>query len=1000
MENKKINPQNEVNEFVVVYPPIKEINDLTDTKKYLMFFTKVAKRSSFLGTPIKDYTKVKNRNSNNSINYEKEKHKELDKGQEKNENDKNNYYLIDKDINLRNSKLKRTQDIKHALENFLRISDLIEKISKFFEEFRDNLMKTKKSKTLKKERKGGAKAEEENEKYIESYIESIISKLADTVIIEKYNKNQFIMKMNDIGDNCYFLLSGKLSVLKPVEYHVELTYDDYMQYIANLMKYNEYELIESIRHINQNFIDVGLLEDLRDFLKSYFIIKLNRDINYLFDKNKFDIKFIKKRFELFSLSFEDYELSTEKINSHIEEINKGSLIKERDLRDYLNKITTPKPEHFTRLATNPHIFNEDKYKVTIFKYEDFLYLKPGAFFGETALDSTAHKRNASIRTEEDCIILSLKNEIYKSLLSESNKRLKSFDVIFICKNFFFNDISPIIFNKRYFSLFKLINKAKGDIIYKQNESLSSVYFIKEGNVKLEINISILEIYNLIKKYFEILTNNPNLKINQNELKEIKEVYLDDKNMTNIRGQTYIFKEQLKIKRKFDLYSSNLFDTLGLEEFFLNNDYLCSCKVISKEAKMFEINADSLNVIITNEKQIHYTYYQLILRKLISLIKRLNTIKKYYINQLNYRIKENFFGTEVPRNRLIKGQTGDLKPFTKPYKKKSEPKIIKAYNNKLEKEEIKIDFFPLNKDNLKYHTRNSNFWNSDLNTINTKGKESLTYDNFKNYLKKTEKNNKIKIKLSSDNISKKKEDKNKEINSLISNTEENKLLSTTQMTKVEASNEANKEIERNKRIMETTIIKVGKNYLSLKEIGNRVKNVNNSNNSELSIVQNFCFKTFNNIKNKSLINNNSLGKKSQIINRTENHYCVGNNKNNKDTNNINLNTDSSFKNNIMSKTCKTNNLYINKLPYIPINTYNNFTNLLIKNNLSYYNRFNLKNRVKGNLFKSTKIVNKKYKQNNNYSRTYFDNNKSNFNVILTNDSNPILKEKSKSKNKIK
>ena len=108
---------------------------------------------------------------------------------------------------------------------------------------------------------------------------------------------------------------------------------------------------------------------------------------------------------------------------------------------------------------------------------------------------------------------------------------------------------------------------------------------------------------------------------------------------------------------------------------------------------------------------------------------------------------------------------------------------------------------------------------------------------------------------------------------------------------------------------------------------------------------------------------------------------------------------SLKNNIFSKASKGKNLYNNHLPHLPINTYNNFSNMLIKSNLSHYNKFNLQNRLRGNIFKSTKIVNKNYRQNN-YNRIYLDNNKSNFNVILTNDSNPILKERIKHNKKKK
>jgi len=443
MENNIPRTKIEINEYVQVYPSIKNIFESSDSKKFLYLFSqKTYKRASFIPTSqinkITNNRKYSRQMSNSSLNVEMEKEFDKDIEKEKKLNEKRDYFLINKDIQLRKNKSKRTQDIKHALESFLRQSDLIEKTAKFFEEYRDNLNQMKKSKIKKKDKKEeGSKNEEESEKHIEAYIESLISKLADNVIIEKYKKNQFVVKMNDVGDNCYFLLSGKLSVLKPVEYHIEITYDEYMQYIANLIKNNEHEIIDNIRRINQSYVDIGLVEDLRDFIKSYFFIKLKKDINYLFDTNNFDISFIDERLKLFNLSYEDFNLSKDNIMEQIEKINITSLMIERDVKEYFNKIIVPNEDDYFRLNNNPHILEDTKKKVTIYKYEDFLYLKPGCFFGETALDSNINKRNATIRTEEDCIILSLKNVIYQALLSDSNKKLKSFDVVFICKNFFF-----------------------------------------------------------------------------------------------------------------------------------------------------------------------------------------------------------------------------------------------------------------------------------------------------------------------------------------------------------------------------------------------------------------------------------------------------------------------------------------------------------------------------------------------------------------------------------
>ena len=873
----------EQNENIKVYPSIKSAIDYSESKKYLPLFSK----------------KISNKASSNSVSISN--NQEIVKENEHNlNNTEDEMYLINKGLEQAKTKSKRTGDIKSALENFLRKSDLIEKIIKFFEENSRDKSKLK--------RGGKNEIEEEKEKLTEIYISSIISKLADNVGIEIYKQNEFVVKMNEIGHDCYFLVSGILSVLKPVEYHIELTYDEYIQYLANLIKNKEYEIIDNIRRVNQNYIDLGLAEDLESIIKSYVIIKLKKDINNLFKQGKFTKEFIENRFKLFNLSFEDYNLDSSTINQHIEEIMKGSTLKEKDLKEFLDSVMTPKQENLKILKANDHIFENIKHKYTIFKYEDFLYLKPGSFFGESALDSDIQKRNATIRTEEDCVILSLNNDIYKNLLFENNKKLKSFDVVFICKNFFFNDISTTIFNKNYFSAFKLISKTRDDIIYSQQENLTSVYFVKEGNIKLEINISITELYNLIRYYYDKLSKYSNLKIGQAELNEIKENYLDDKTITDVRHQSQIMREKLNKKIKFELFTSSYCDTLGLEEYFLKEKYLCTSTVITKEAKIFELHSDSLNNIITIEKNCHNAYYNLIGSKLITLIKRLHMIKINYINQLKYKIKENFFGTEVPQANLLKGQTGSKRPFGKYFKKKQDPKLLNYFYKSQENEEIKNqNFLSLQKATINLNnTRNMNYANNEMNFSKEKYKEKLTVENFGIKTDKKLKNKKMEKKISLNF------DKFNIINELFKqNPDGNTIFGSIKKDKSkekEKENEIKCEKNISKRIMETTIIRIGTDSLSLKEIGNRIKSSDTSKNSDISIVKNFFNQT------KTFSNKKPLKYVDKAVNKTNNILSLKNHKNffcQKDSNSIDnkLPRISNYNNNKIendkekSKTCK-------------------------------------------------------------------------------------------------
>ena len=931
----------EINENIQVYPPIKTIFDYSESKKYLSLFSK--KSNNKLSTDSNNSEQMKD-NAQNSNNLEEE------------------LFLINKSIEQNKKNLKRTGDIKCALENFLRKSDLIEKITKFFEE-KEKLINKEKPKQRKPSRldnnnNNDEEKEKEKEKITELYINSIIAKLADNVVIEIYKQNEFVMKMNEIGENCYFLLSGILSVLKPVEYHYELTYDEYLQYLSNLIKNKEFEIIANIRRINQYYLDMGLEENL-NFVKIYFIIKLKSDIFKLIETGEFKREFIEQRFKLFHLSFEDYNLNSSSVYQRIDEIVKGSTFKEKDLKEYLDNIISYDKEKEKMLKNNPNIFKDKKQKFTIFKYEDFLYLRPGCFFGESALDIDVNKRNASIRTEEDCVILSLKDEIYKSLLLENNRKLKSFDVVFICRNFFFNDISTIIFNKNYFSFFKLLSKERDDIIYNQNEKVTSVYFVKEGDLKLEIYASITELYNLIKYYYDKLSNNPYIKMNQVELKEIKDKYLEDKIINDVRHQSQIMREKLNKKIKFELYTSNDCDTLGLEEYFLKDNYLCSCRVISKEAKIFEIERELLKNIITNEKNCHAAYYNLIQSKLLTSIKRLHMIKINYINQLNYKIKENFFGTEVPQDNLIKGQTGSKRPFCRYFKKKYEPKSLNYFYKSGNNEEKKNqNFLSLQKATLSLNiSRNMNSTNNDMNFAKVKSLDISSQEDFKNITNKkvkSKKKKKIDLNLDKYNI----------INALFKqNPKGNTIFATFRNTK-KKDIELKSEEDTSKRIMETTIIKIGKDSLTLKEIGNRIKSSETQKNGDLSIVKNFFNTTsFNNTK--------ALSKKDKEINKTNNILSLKNHKNFFNQNELKGTSD--------------------KLPRICINRYNNKNNGNNTKNNTISKSKTYKQRIKEKKIKLKPLIISS--KNNNfaeYFKTFANKKKNSFNVILTDQDNLIFK----------
>ena len=259
--------------------------------------------------------KLNNSINSNSIATKEKKIYRVSHQEEDNEKyvDKLNedFFLINKGIELQKRNLKRTNDIKKALELFFEKSDLIQKVSKNYginnsnNNFQDNTIEEKQRCKIKK----------------------IISNLSDNVLFEKYEKNKFIIRRNDIAKDCYILISGRVSILKPVEYkYIKTTYEDYFKYLLNILNNNEQQLFGTVMNLNYNFINIYNKENFFEIIKYYIRKRISfySNISYeLSDKNiKENLTFekIESFLSEYSLKFEDFGLTKEKILSDLKKI--------------------------------------------------------------------------------------------------------------------------------------------------------------------------------------------------------------------------------------------------------------------------------------------------------------------------------------------------------------------------------------------------------------------------------------------------------------------------------------------------------------------------------------------------------------------------------------------------------------------------------------------------------------------------------------------------------
>ena len=803
-----------------------------------------------------------------------------------------NYFLLKKGILLQDKRKKRTNDVKKSLELFLFHSYFFEKISRNLNALNTKIKNFKKISSPKEEISSSREIQDK----IKNKLNNIIAKLSEKLIINKYPKNKFVVKMNEVGKDCYFLISGKVSVLKPVEYkNMKITYHDYLIYLKCLLNLDEIDLVLKVLSVNKNFLNISNIDKISKLIRAYFIFSLKNQLNKIV--GGITIEDIENFFKSYHFSLEEFQLNKNQILKQIKDMEEKPKNADLILLDYINEKIP---------LTNEDLYLLDSYKlsslekkkkynsVILYKYEIFLSLYPGSFFGDSALEKTVKRRNASIRTEEECFICSLGNEYYSTLLSEENRKIKILDLNFLCNNFFFNRISPFIFNKYYFSKFKAAEKMKNEIIYNQNDNASSVFLIKEGMVKLELFASVMDIFNLIRDLIKmIFLKNKIFKINLEKIMELKNIYLYDKKIN---------KENLFLgvnkKLNIDLYISEGYECLGIQEFFLNLKYITTCTIISKSAILMEIKKEDLSHIINNEKDILPDYYKYIFSKILMLIKRLYYIKKSFINNLDDKYDEkrfNFFSEkEIEKNSNNNSSININIQGTNNHKQK-----IEVLNNEKakyicdEKRNSETNIIKIKNNNNSISLTDRNFFSNKMKYLPSKNLSSFRENRIKNITYNKLLNH---HKLSSNNENKKSSKSNlfllkKEIFPI----KNNEIMNTTMSF---SQNQNNKYIDKliykgdnnnSKNKINNEVINTIHGLISLKQYKKNIlkRQKEKINLTKLNFIRKFkCFKDeekFNNcdfsssyIKNKSeynILNRLCRIKTNLIKNNKENNISL-------------------------------------------------------------------------------------------------------------------------------
>ena len=498
-----------------------------------------------------------------------------------------------------------------------------------------------------------------------SDLDSLIRSCAKNLNFKKLNKGEILFKIGDIGDRFYFILNGKVNILKLKQLNdIYLTYVEYLQYLIFLIDSKEEYILYEVTKKNRKLLDVVYPEDIIKLYRIVFIGLLRDNIlNHVIQNNKQ----LKEFFNNYKQKIEDFHLIKNDLIYLEEQKLKGAYGSTKEWETYILKKCRPNIKEIIFYEDYEQTFKDKtKKNIICYVYESFLFIGKGLFFGDFALDSEQNRRNATIRAEEETILGWLKSVDYANMIAPKRKIEKYNEIMFLYKNFFFKHTNSHSFERKYFHLFPPHEFKKGSIIFKSNSIPSSLYFIKQGQISLEFKCSIFELHFLIRKIFETLINNDyykriiskyknqNYLIDGNTMSRIKQ-YFNEPIFYKLRDKDEKFKEEMEKKINYKLSVLSVNEIIGIEEIFLGFPHLCTSEVVSKKLICYELTVKQLNIFLDNEKNILSPYTKSSVNKIITLIDRLQSIKKngIYMARLKYdNIKYNIIEQNNSNNNSV------------------------------------------------------------------------------------------------------------------------------------------------------------------------------------------------------------------------------------------------------------------------------------------------------------------------------------------------------------
>jgi len=495
--------------------------------------------------------------------------------------------------------------------------------------------------------------------------EEIMNKICLFIQCEPKQKDTIICLNGQFGDKFYLIFEGLVAVLVPIEYKMFLRIEEFIAYLNNLKNNNEFDLIHRSIMSNKKIIPEEY---------SKIILEYEKICSLTINLTKFKSEII-------------------------------------DWENYINRLI---PKGVKK--------NNQSLEFTLWKYHYVCDLERGKSFGEIALKDDTKRRTATIITLKESYFGTLKKDIYQGCIKDALEKIRRSNIECITSSKLFDNYGHDSFEMNFFNFFKFISFDKGSYLFKQGEKRKEIFFIKNGELKVEIYGNC----DYLNKIIEILGGDS-----------------FNKKIHDLIQQNYKMYEFNKELKTFSLFFIKNGDVIGMDDYISkDNIYITSVRCSSANVECFSLDLEFFKKLL-KERTIRNNYFNWIESRKNVMMKRIkdlkeNTLFHYYTfvrekSFDNWRNDKFLISEKIPFNVL----RNTFSSFPRIINNKDENIDNENNENKENNDLLYITDRNFNKKNSK-----ENFQDKEKNNIKSRNKnysEAFTIDS-SNFLSERKKLN--------------------------------------------------------------------------------------------------------------------------------------------------------------------------------------------------------------------------------------------------------------------